>query len=410
MASDKKRKTGSSRVTKIKVAKINDDEKVFLSDVGHLSIPKDAKFSTTQDGGNSSIKGKSSRMRYTSVPVDHEQYCVAVISKKGSADLISAESIELKAISKAVSKRVAEDSATKTYREQRTNLGNEFGTLKAKKGLASQARNHIDSSELADFEDDVVEAVTTATANLPTQIQISEAMDEARPIPMYNAETLEVNEIYPVEGYLTDEEAGYIRSNAILDETDISKRMELLPYKASQMVRDSLYKITDKTEETLYKTSLLYYLSLLIGFYREKRVKKRDDIKNKLGNPPDFLIEHMLYRYTTPLSGGHKSQRYSSYMVNSRNEAQILCTIIIIVLRLNHNMVDIPILSQEVGIKPSKLSDVCKQVGCNVKNATLVHMDNIGRARSEANGWKVAELKAPLKLPELAARKKRAKK
>ncbi|AOW04980.1 RNA polymerase I associated factor, A49-like protein [Yarrowia lipolytica] len=410
MASDKKRKASSKRLTKIKVAKVQDDGKVFLSDCGHLSIPKDAKFSSVSDNGETSIKGKSSRMRYTSVPVDHEKYCVAVISSKGLADLVPAESIELKAMSKQLAKRVAENTEQKSYREQRVNLGNEFGTLKAKKTLASLARNNIDSNELVDFEDDVVEAVATATANLPTQEQVSMAMDDARPIPKHNLETLDVNEIYPVEGYLTDEEAGYIRSEAILDEQDIGKRVDMLPYRTSQMVRDSLYKITDKTDETMYKTSLLYYLSLLIGFYRDRHVKKREDIKTRLNNPPEYLIDQMLYRYTTPLSGGHKSQRYHTYMVNSRNEAMLLCTIIILVLRLNNNVVDIPILSQEVGIKPSKLADVCRQVGCAIKNASLTHMDDIGRPRTEASHWKIASLKAPLKLPELAQRRRRAKK
>ncbi|KAG5366908.1 DNA-directed RNA polymerase I subunit RPA49 [Yarrowia sp. B02] len=410
MASDKKRKAESKRLTKIKVSKVQDDQKVFLSDVGHLSIPKDAKFSTATTNGETSIKGKSTRMRYTSVPVDHEEYCVAVISSKGSADLIAAESIELKAMSKQLAKRVAENAEQKTYREQKINLGNEFGTLKAKKTLASQARNNIDSNELVDFEDDVVDVVASATANLPTHEQVTEAMDGARPIPLHNLETLDVNEIYPVHGYLTDEEAGYIQAEAILEEQDIQKRMEQLPYKTSQMVRDSLYRITDTTEETLYKTTLLYYLSLLIGFYRERHVKKREDIKGRLSNPPEYLIDQMLYRYTTPLSGGHKSQRYHTYMVNSKNEAMLLCTIIILVLRLNHNVVDIPVLSQEVGIKPSKLADVCRQVGCTIKTASLTHMDAIGRDRKEANNWKIASLKAPLKLPELAQRRRRAKK
>lgn len=407
MAGDNKRKATAGEDRQIKVSKIS-KVPVFLSDVGHLNVPRDAKFSSQKTDTGMTLKGKSRRMRYTCASLDNNNtYCVAVIGADGSAELVPAESIELKAMSKEVAKREKEQAASdKSFRDQKNSLGHEFGTLKAKKMIADTARNYINAEHLQDFEEDVVDVVSTATINLPTTSEIDATMASSRPIPAHNSETLNVKEIYPLEGIVTQEELDYIRIQPLMDEADLDKRMDMFPYKQSQIVRDSVAKI--KHEDQIGDLKVLYYLALLMGFYSERRLRKKQEMSEKLRNPPHALLEGVLQRYSISLSGNVGRHQYNTFSIDPLNEARLLCAIVVLILRLNHYVVDLPILSPELGLKPSKLAEICKQIGCSIKNAPVSHMEAIGRTKKEAANWKIAKLKAPLKLPELA-RKMRAR-
>lgn len=55
---------------------------------------------------------------------------------------------------------------------------------------------------------------------------------------------------------------------------------------------------------------LLYYLSFLIGFFQSRRSKKKQALAEKLGFPPDIIVNGALERFTNSYNSKSKDGRY----------------------------------------------------------------------------------------------------
>ncbi|GME79673.1 unnamed protein product [Ambrosiozyma monospora] len=156
-----------------------------------LQVPETTDFQIYKHKKRSNelvLHGENDKLEYNgSTAKDDQKYCVGIYDPSTkSLELLNAALIPSKITSKSRRhlKRPAIKSADVLRNQQRAMLGQEFGTKKVKKALASMERNKIDSSKLQGEEFEIIENLKETTKSLPTKEAMQKEMDENRVIPL----------------------------------------------------------------------------------------------------------------------------------------------------------------------------------------------------------------------------------
>ncbi|CAL9738591.1 DNA-directed RNA polymerase I subunit Rpa49p [Monosporozyma servazzii] len=377
--------------------------------------PEDTKFKLYRNKHNDDqfvLHGENERLEYVgqtdSDSVGSSQYVVGVFNKKkNSVDLYQAPVLVSKVVSK--SKR---DLAGPNIKNQgqvrgsvlRNALGEAFGTKKAKKAISDLERNRVDSDKLADVAVDIVDTVRSASKGLPSRKEMEATVANDRPTPVANLDATDVEQIYPIENIIPYRELQFIRVNGILKEKDIEKKLEFFPYIPTNTKYITKKLAIFKEPSQIGKLQLLYYLTLLLGFYENRRCSRKDKLMENLNSPPETLVDGMLQRFTVARQGTFGRSKDRSFFVDPHNEDKLLCFILVIMLHLDNFIVEISPVAQDIGIKPSKITSLFRIIGCVVKNATVAQAEAFGIDKASIATYKIATLKVPFKLPEMTRR------
>ncbi|CCF58023.1 hypothetical protein KAFR_0D03750 [Kazachstania africana CBS 2517] len=382
-----------------------------------VRVPKDTKFDLYRKKASKSdfiLHGENERLEYEGstdgLSKDGTQSVIGVFNKeKNSIELYRAPILVSKVISKSTKRLAGPEIKNAEVRASvsRNALGEAFGSKKAKKAIADLERNRIDSDKLTDVAIDIVDSVRTASKDLPTRKELDEAVSNDRPTPLANLEATDVEQIYPLENIIPKRELQFIRVGHILKETDNEKRLEFFPFTSSKYISKKLVTLTQPSQ--MVKLQLLYYLSLLLGVYENRRVNNKVKLLERINSPPETLIDGVLDRFTVARPGQFGRSKDRSFFVNPQNEDKLLCYILTIVLHLDNFIVEISPLAQELGLKPSKIVSLFRTIGAIVKGATVAQADAFGIPKSAANTYKIATLKVPFKLPEMVRRGRAAR-
>lgn len=358
------------------------------------------------------LHGENDRLEYIgqtdSESVTGSQYVVGVFNKKtNSVDLYKAPVLVSKVVSK--SKRDLAGPKIKNQGQVRGSvlrnaLGEAFGTKKAKKAISDLERNRVDSDKLADVAVDIVDTVKSASKGLPTRKEMEASVSNDRPTPLANLDATDVEQIYPVENIIPSRELQSIRVNGILKEKDIEKKLDFFPYipKSTRYIKKKLDIFKEPSQ--IVKLQLLYYLTLLLGVYENRRCRSKDQLMEKLNSPPESLVDGILERFTVARQGTFGRSKNRSFFVDPHNEDKLLCYILVIMLHLDNFIVEISPVAQDIGLKPSKITSLFRIIGCVVKSATVAQAEAFGISKADISTYKIATLKVPFKLPEMSRR------
>lgn len=292
---------------------------------------------------------------------------------------------------------------------QRNKLGETFGTRKAKKAITDLEVNKIDATMLDDIQTDLVDSVASTTANLPTQDEVQASMAQDRPIPPHNLEAQQREDIYPLFGVVPKREWNLIRVEAILREQDEEARRAMVPSGSSEFVSARLAGLTDASKHT-ERLQLLYYVAVLMtAFNARKTCHNKAALTKSLLNPPDMIVNGIIDRFVASKGGSNFGRsKDRAFVIDTTHESKLLCYLLALILRLDNYILEILPLATQLGLKPSRLTEVLRQLGCNIKNATALQAEALGLSRQVAASYKIATLSAPLKLPDVVRRKRRA--
>ncbi|KAK9479152.1 RNA polymerase I associated factor, A49-like protein [Lipomyces japonicus] len=391
-------------------AKVSVDESFtpFLATFPGISVPEDTKFQTYKSKQNYIIHGESDRLEYDGQNGPEEDlYYVAVYDpESNSLDLTKAEVVNTNRTIKAMKKKkIAEfRQATVLNRLQRTALGEAFGTKKAKKAIGDLERNKIEAEKLSSFADSIIDNIKGATENLPSQDALREQQSDDRPIPPVKEDAESVEEIYPLIGLLTKEELSAIRVGAIFRESDLAKKVAFLPCKSSDYLNTRVRRIVN--EDQTLKLKLIYYASLLMGLLQNKRASNKHTLFQKLNHPPEVLVDSLIQRFTEIKVGAVGKKKESSFTITPKLEDKILCYLFVTCLKIDEYSVEIPILANELSLRPSKAQELFKSLGCKIKPCTVAQKEALGLTNAEAANYKFATLSLPFKLPEVVRRRR----
>lgn len=194
--------------------------------------------------------------------------------------------------------------------ERRTDLGQTFGTKKAKKviretvlnAIAPQRKPGDSPTKMDDAARAVLKSVGQITTNMATKEELQAAVDEAKPVPKANMDALDIHDVYdpkviigadvlnlvPIrewqekvrheEGIQTASRFVAARVNAIASNDDAVTRLRVLRY---------------------FNFVLMFYLSSKPGRQRGTRqILPRDKLRDVLSPAPEAVVESIRRKFS----------------------------------------------------------------------------------------------------------------
>ncbi|KAK9240866.1 RNA polymerase I associated factor, A49-like protein [Lipomyces kononenkoae] len=406
-----KKRTKSEHTLGAVDVKVESSVPTFLATFPGVSVPEDTTFQAYKGSKeNYVIHGETDRMEYDGQnDPDEDIYYVGVYDPNTrTVELMHAPVMNTSRTIKAYKNKevAAVKQANVQNRVQMTALGEAFGTKKAKKVISDLERNKIEAEKLESYADSIVDNIKTATENLPSAGSLREQQSEERPIPPFNEDADDLNNIYPLEGLLTKEEFGSIRVGAIFREQDEKKRVSLLPFTASEYINNRVARINN--ENDMQKLKLLYYASLLMGLYNNRRISNKRALLQKLNYPAEILVNGLIEKFTESKVGKVGKEQDASFTITPKKEDRLLCYLFAICLRIDDYCVETPGLTAELSLRPTRVQDLFKALGCKIRPCSSAQKEALGLTAAEAANYKLATLSLPFKLPEVARRKRTA--
>lgn len=237
---------------------------------------------------------------------DLSHYVAVYDPQSSSLQVLPAHAVTLRTTLRAEAQEVAAQNAVRTFAQQREDLGQAFGTKKAKKALASKVENAITSNadrnrvggKLDNVEAAVMDSVKEASDAMPAKQTQQEEILANKPIPKPNLSATEVENVYPI-GMLIP--AADMRNLTVKEWQDSNG--EDLKF-SSRYVANRVSAIA--VRDDVQRLKALKYLMLLIDFNLAlkpagkagKKVPQKDQLRSKLQDWPETLIESVRRRYS----------------------------------------------------------------------------------------------------------------
>lgn len=194
--------------------------------------------------------------------------------------------------------------------EQRTDLGQAFGTKKAKKALASVIENAIEPRKpqnggppvLDASEKALMEAMKTQAMSVPTREDLQSAIDAGKPVPRGNFEADEIQDVYKPEELIGKDILELIQVNDWMQAVKKNENVEL----RSRFVANRLRRIGsgDNAVARLRLLRYTYFLLLMLATSRKGKdrgsleILKKDKLQEQLAPAPPPVIESIRRKFT----------------------------------------------------------------------------------------------------------------
>jgi DNA-directed RNA polymerase I subunit RPA49 len=378
-----------------------------------FDAPKDALVEVYQKKNSDEVifHGENKRLDYDGTPTedDESEYVIALYDPTHKSVDLYKVPILLGSVTSKAHRQLKGPAIKQTNIRaniQRNALGEAFGTKKAKKAITDQERNRIDADKLVSAQADIIDTVRASTTNLPSRAQLTEKVVDDRPTPAANVDATDVADIYPISSIVSQRELSYIRVDPILNEPELKAKMELLPYKESKYISSRIVKITDEAQSE--KLQLIYYASLLMGLYHNRRISNKLALTTELNNASDVLIDGLLERFAIARPGQFGRSKDRGYKIDPHHEDRLLCYLLATLLHIDNFSIEINPLAQELSLKAGRLIGLFKALGCVVKPVTAGEAEAYEIPRAAAASYKIASLKVPFKLPQMTRRGRKA--
>lgn len=413
--SKKKSSSSSSEVESVSISKVHaPSQQLAVASFGAVKVPADTEFQVYRNKASGSVlfHGDDETVEYEGeARGDQGQFVVALYDADNQSVELYPQAAFVDVNTAVKARKYAHVQEIKsrdvTRMEQRNQLGESFGTRKARRAIQDLKNNQIDATALADIQSDLVSSVTVSTASLPSQEQVQAKLEEGRPIPPHNATAENVEDIYPLHGIVPAREWKAIRVDAIFAAEDAAARQELFPAGSSPYISKRLAQLTDPALHT-ERLQLLYYIGLLLATYTKRRAAShKNDLAELLLHPADALVRGIVDRFFVSAGSQVGRGKSSRLTMDGARESRILCYLLALMLRYDGYVVEIPPTAVILGLKPSRLSELLRQLGCSIANVGVRDAEDLGIDKADIPSYKVAKLRAPLKLPEMVRRARR---
>jgi DNA-directed RNA polymerase I subunit RPA49 len=291
-------------------------------------------------------------------------------------------------------------------RELRNDLGQTFGTKKAKKAIASVTENAISpdkadrlanggrSAKLDSGAMAVLANIGEVAAGMATQEELAQEAEATKPRPQGNFNATDIKDVYTVE---------------VLIGIDI---MVLIPVKewkdtitSKQEIRTSSRYVSNRLGRgtlSVEKLKLLRYMLLLIEFFAKARparggrlLPKRDEVKQILNGMPEAVLEGVKRKFTT---AGMLNKYQSDLLITH------LCAMAFLVDNFEVDMYD---LQLDLRLETKEMSQYFHEIGAKVGAFSASEGRKMGLEKAAIAQRRTAKLKLPLDFPKVSFGRKR---
>ncbi|KAK1637352.1 A49-like RNA polymerase I associated factor [Colletotrichum phormii] len=313
----------------------------------------------------------------------------------GKLQVVEAKKMVVRGVARA--KHASEQAMTapadyNSYYDLKKDLGQTFGTKKAKKAIESVALNAIDPNKTRDSAPKkldtaskaIMEAIGGATATMASREKLQAVVDEAKPVPRPNLEAEAIQDVYDPDEFIGRE---ILAAIPVKDWIDPAKKgEEVLCY--SRHVAGRVKKIADSGNVT--KMRLLRYFYFLFTFYTmatpgkqrgTKRIPPRDKLKERMEPAPQVVIEHIRRKFS---DGGEMRKFHMDLLITH------CCAVACII---DNFEVETSKLREDLRLDQKDMNNYFFEIGAKVKQGA-----------SKEKGVKaphVAKLALPLNFPKL---------
>jgi len=291
----------------------------------------------------------------------------------------------------------AQDNSKRTIAQQREALGQEFGTKKAKKMIASRTDNAITKGASSSSKpDELQSAILDSMADTTTNAQNdAEAALAAKPIPQPQFSASSIEEIYPLTTLIP---ASDLRLVQVKDWQEKARADE--PIMFNNRFPAHRVGAIGKSDD-VDKLKALRYLTLLLDFHSAlqttgragKKVPKKDILLKKL-NPvsnPDQYPEPMIDSVRRRFSDNNELNKWHMDLLYTH-----MCALS---LYIDDWVTDIANLKDDLRLEGKQVAQYFAELGCRVNPMTEGERERRGLTKAQAAATKVAKLKLPLEFP-----------
>ncbi|KAK0533971.1 DNA-directed RNA polymerase I subunit rpa49 [Tilletia horrida] len=305
----------------------------------------------------------------------------------------------------------------------RRDLGDVFGTRKAKATVRAQDRLKVDASHMAAMLDEVAEGINESASILPSVQDISQVEAEGRPGPVPNLLATRPEDVYPPSILVPAAVLSSLPINRLLNSEDEESMRKILPSPGpgrSDWLCSRLWALVKRVkansshgeggilrttrEESRTKLRLAFYLALLWAFRNNRSLL--DDRATLMGrlridgaNNGEAIADDLISRFAEMPRGGGKPH------ITTLSETRIFTHICALALHLDDFAVSSTDLAHALALPTAKMTDYFKSIGCvssevNVPIAAPSSNALENTASASLRKERRLVLKIPLKFPE----------
>ncbi|KAK7742089.1 DNA-directed RNA polymerase I subunit rpa49 [Cytospora paraplurivora] len=413
VGSEKKKKkvsadsTASSKSRKIKVSSVVEAQ--ASPPIIGIAIPQDTKFNTYSRAPTKRPRHAASDLLLHSTSHRTLDYSAREDKPKGGQPLLKhyiglfdpasgqLQLVEAKkmVIRGSVRAQQAPEEAMQSQKlsnmsELKTELGQAFGTRKAKKALAAITENaisprkpHVDGTLTLDSsEKALMDSIKDVTLSVATQQDLQSAIDAAKPVPKGNYEAEDIQDVYRPEDLIGKDILDLIQVNdwahSVKKNEDIQLRSRFVAHRINRI---------GSGESAVPRLRLLRYLYFVMLFYLTTRkgkdkgtreVLKKDKLIEELSPAPPPVIESIRRKFSD--KGVMRKQHVDLLMTH--------CCVFACIL--DNFETDTWDLKEDFGIEQKQMTQYFMEIGAKIKKAKVD-----GRTDS------IAQLKLPLTFPRM---------
>ncbi|KAI9058825.1 RNA polymerase I associated factor A49-like protein [Trametes sanguinea] len=291
--------------------------------------------------------------------------------------------------------------STEERMQQRNNLGETFGTKKAKAAIRARERNRVDIDAMKNVAGHLQDTIMQNTESLPTADEAKAAADSNRLIPPYNADAQSPDEVYSLHDIIPEAEFNALPVSAFKSAKSLHDRIALLPFNRSDWLKLQLKLIYSAPKANKTELKLVYYISTMMAFYKNSRsVGDKEALQQRLSSVPPIVLDGLISRFTEVERSTNKPK------MTPQTETMLLTYMFALTLRVEDYAADVETIAHDLSMPPTKVSNLFKSLGCTIKKLSPNELKERGLPDSGSE-TKRAVLKVPLEFPK--SRIKRAR-
>ncbi|KAK0646141.1 RNA polymerase I-like protein [Cercophora newfieldiana] len=242
-------------------------------------------------------KGSRPLVRHFIGVIDH---------KTGKVEVIESKKMIVRGMVRSQKPSDEAMRAKKTAFEMRTELGEAFGTKKAKKAIRDVTENAITATgapgKMGTGDLALMDSIKGTTAGMATREELEAVVEQARPVPRGNYDAEEIQDVY-IPAQIIGAEV--LKSIPVLDWQEKVKAQEAISV-PSRFVANRISRVAHN-ENAVERLRVMRYLLMIIIFWATTRqgkergtrsVGKREQLRSAMGGVPEMVVENIRRKFS----------------------------------------------------------------------------------------------------------------
>ncbi|KAF8515700.1 RNA polymerase I associated factor, A49-like protein [Hysterangium stoloniferum] len=332
------------------------------------------------------------------------QYLIGIRDKKTNRVILRPAGLhvlsrDIKAFKSLDPLAVSQDERSKARNE----LGEAFGSKKAKLAIKAMERNRVDVSAMEGVAGHLQDSIDAGTGSLPSLEAAKAAADESRPIPRYNVQAKSPDQIYALHDIVSEAELNSISVSRLIHASDENGRLACLPFQRSSWINQHIkFEFESSAKPSKNNLKILFYISSMFLFrMSSSSVRDKTKLQQRMSMVPNEIIDGLLSRFT------ERSRESTTAQTTKGAETLLLTHMFALCLRVDRYATDPALLASDLSMTVANVTKHFKQLGCKVEVLSSAQRTELGLGPTADKDAKLCILRVPFDFPKQRIMRKR---